>query len=442
MFNWIIEHSPLLYFTQSLWRDEAFSILAAEKPLWEILPKLGFEPPAYYILLHFWMKIFGNSEIATRSLSFLGLMLATIVVIVWTEKIFKNHWLSFLSPLLFFFNPMLIYYGLEVRTYGWYIFFATLAMYAYWKKSWMLFLTSATLGFYTHTYFGVVPATAALHWAIINRKKLCHPIVLFHEPFVQKSVLFVLLISPWVIKISRELGTLSQSWYFPVNINLIQSVLGNMFIGYEGTPWFLWGATRLLSLLLLIFFLFALKEKKSRQRNSFFFLMVFLPLTAVIGISFLKPIFVNRYLIPVTIAEVFLVIFALEAINNRAVQKIIAFSFFLFFFAVNIWYPSHHAKIDIRSTIREVNAMVRDDDVLLAESSLVFFETLYYAKDRNQVFFYDPNGNGFPWYVGAAIFSDTYIVKDFPAYPARAFLISENGTYRVVFRTVFTTTRS
>ncbi len=441
MFNWIITHSPLLYFTQSLWRDEAFSILAAEKPLLAILPKLGFEPPVYYILLHYWMKLFGNSEIATRSLSLLGLSLATVVIILWAEKLFKKHWLSWFTPLFFFFNPMLLYYGFEVRTYGWYIFFATLAMYAYWKNSWMLFLTSATLGFYTHAYFGVVPVTATLHWIMVNRKKLRRLRTLIYEPFVQSLVLFSLLISPWVAKVFHEMAALKQSWYFPVNRNLIQSVLGNMFIGYEGTPWFLWGATRLISLLLLVFFLLALIEKKNRSRNGFFFLMIVVPLTLVIGVSFLKPLFVNRYLIPVTVAEVFLIIFSIEAIKSHVMQKLIASCLLFIVIVFNVWYPSLHAKLDIRTTIQEVNALARPDDVIFAESSLIFLETVYYAKDRNQVFFYDPNGNGFPWYVGAAVFSDAYVKKDFPVFPSRAFLISENGTYRIIFRSTLSSIR-
>ncbi|MBI3577551.1 glycosyltransferase family 39 protein [Candidatus Gottesmanbacteria bacterium] len=442
MLNWLITHSPLLYFTQSLWRDEAFSILAAQQPLVQLLPKLSFEPPVYYILLHFWMKIFNQSELATRSLSLLGFALATVVVIVWAEKLFKYHWLRWFAPLFFFLNPMLIYYAFEVRTYGWYIFFATLTMYAYWKESWVLFLASATLGFYTHSYFGVVPLVAAVHWLIIHKKKLLHPLALAKEPFVHSLVLFSLLASPWLAKISRDLGTLKQSWYFPVNVNLVKSVLGNMFIGYEGTPWFLWGATQLLSLILVIFFLFALGRKSTRQRNFFFFLMVFLPLTIVIGVSFIKPLFVNRYLIAVTIAEVMLLLFALEAIKKESVKKAIAFFLLTCTFLVNIWYPALHAKLDIRSTIKEVNAMVKPTDIILAESSLIFLETRYYAKNRNQVFFYDPNDTGFPWYVGSAAFSNAYLVHKLPIYPARAFLISENGTYRVVFRTVLPSKRA
>lgn len=434
MLNWIIAHSPLLYFTQSLWRDEAFSILAAEQPPGELLPKLTFEPPVYYLLLHWWMRLFGNSELATRSLSLLGFSLATIVVIIWAEKLFKKHWLVWFAPLFFFLNPMLLYYAFEVRTYGWYILFATLAMYAYWKESWLLFLTAATLGFYTHSYFGIVPLAAAAHWAIVNRKKLLRPRSAAKEPFVHALLLFGLLASPWLSKISHELGTLKQSWYFPVNLNLVKSVLGNMFIGYEGTPWFLWGGTQLLSLILLGFFLFALKEKATRVRNGFFFLMVFLPLAAVLGVSFIKPLFVNRYLIPVTVAQVLLVIFAIEAIKNRILQKFIAYCLLFFVVVFNVWYPALHAKLDIRSTMKEINAMAKPTDVILAESSLIFLETRYYAANRNQVFFYDPNGSGFPWYVGNAAFSDAWIVRRFPVYPSRAFLVSEDATYRVVYR--------
>src|SRR5260221_3193123 len=130
MIQFLLRHTSLLYLTQSLWRDEAFSILSAEKSLSFLLPKLGFEPPVYYMLLHFWIKIFGRSELSTRGLSLLGFTLATIVVIHWGEKLFKKHWLSWFLPLFFFLNPMLLYYAFEVRTYGWDMFFATLSRYA------------------------------------------------------------------------------------------------------------------------------------------------------------------------------------------------------------------------------------------------------------------------------------------------------------------------
>lgn len=433
MFNWLITHSPLLYYTQSLWRDEAFSILAAEKPLMEILPKLSFEPPVYYILLHFWIKIFGESEIAARSLSFLGFALATVVIIFWAEKLFKKHWLSWFLPLTFFFNPMLIYYAFEVRAYGWYIFFAVLSMFAYLEKRWILYIVAGVLGFYTHTYFGIVIFVEALHWFIFNRKNFSGKRIL-GEPMFKSTVAVGILILPWLIKIGTELSALKNSWYFPVNIQLVMSVLGNMFLGYEGTPGYLWGATQALSLILLIFFCFALKLQKTRVHNSFFFLMVTVPLIIVIGISFVKPLFVNRYLIGVTVAEVILSALAIEALGKAIYQKIAAGAVIIFIVAFNIWYPWQHRKLDIRVTVNEINSLKANNDLYLVDNPLVFFETLYYSKDRSKVFLFNPNHSPFPWYVGGAVFDPSRMTDKIPSYPQKAFVIHANGTYTVEYQ--------
>ncbi len=444
MLQYLINHSPLFYLTQSLWRDEAFSILVAERPLASVLGKLSFEPPVYYTLLHFWMKLFGNSEISARGLSLVGFMLGTTVVIFWAEKLFKKHWLSWFLPLLFFFNPLLLYYAFEVRTYGWYTFFAVLSMYAYMEKKYILYIVATTLGFYTHTYMIIVPFVQALHYTIFEfkhiKKKLSVASVALsiqktlQRPMVRSFLAIGILIAPWIIRITKEAAKLKNSWYFPVNINLMQSVLGNMYLGYEGTPWYGWQYTRLVSIILLVLFLFALRHKRTKQRNLFFFLMVFVPLTVVIGISFFKPLFVNRYLLPVSIAEVFLLVFALEAIQKPWIAKCIGTTLIIFTIGFNMWYPTKHPKNDIRSTVYEVNSMLGKQDVIFADSPLIFFETIYYSKDRSKVFLYNPAGSPFPWYVGDIIVSPSQMARNFPTYPARAFLIRENNTFDIHYQ--------
>lgn len=444
MLNWLIQHSPLFYFTQSLWRDEAFSILVAERPLASVLGKLSFEPPVYYTLLHFWIKIFGNSEVATRGLSLIGFMLATIVVIVWAEKLFKKHWLSWFLPLLFFFNPLLLYYAFEVRTYGWYTFFAVLSMYAYLEKKYILYIVATALGFYNHTYMIIVPFVQVLHFTMFEfikyKKKLSIPHIaltirkIFQHPMARSFLVSGALIAPWIFRIAKESAKLKTSWYFPVNVNLIKSVLGNMYLGFEGTPWYGWQYTQSLSLILFVFFLFTLRPKHTRQRNLFFFLMVFVPLTLVIGISFAKPLFVNRYLLPVSIAQVFLLVFALEAMKKPWLAKCIGATLLVFTVGFNMWYPTKHAKMDIRSTVYEVNSMLGKHDLIFADSPLIFFETIYYSRDRSKVFLYNPAGSPFPWYVGDIVVSPSQMARNFPTYPARAFLIRENNTFDIHYQ--------
>ncbi len=430
--TYCINHSPLLYLTQSLWRDEAYSILVAERSPAFFFGNLTFEPPLYYLLLHVWIRIVGTSEIAVRSLSLVGFALATVVVIIWSEKLLKQHWLRWFLPVLFFFNPMLLYYAFEARTYGWYMFFSILSLYAYATRRWKLYLPAAVLGFYTHTFMIIVPFVQAIHYAWTNPKVLRIK-TLVRDPFVRSLATFALCITPWMVLIMKQAGSLAHSWYFPVDLHLIVSVLGNMFIGYEGTPWYGWSYTRILSLIILAFSLFALKQKATRKFNSLFFLMIYVPLIFVIGISFIKPLFVNRYMMPVAQAEVILIVLAIAAMKRPWVQKLVAGTWLIAILAVNAWYPAQHAKTDIRRTMREVNALKTKTDVIYAETPLIFFETLYYSDDRSAVYLFNPDDNPFPQFVGSAVFPADRMIADIPRYPRRAFLIHKNGTFDIVY---------
>ncbi|MCL4360283.1 hypothetical protein M1555_03470 [Patescibacteria group bacterium] len=436
MLHWLLTYSPLLYLTQSVWRDEAYSVLVAVRPVSTILGRLSFEPPVYYILLHVWMRIFGTGEIAARSLSFLGFSLATVVVIYWAEKLYKHHWLSWFLPLLFFLNPMLLYYAFEIRSYGWYIFFTVLALSAYAERKWLLLILASVLGFYTHTYMLFVPFVIGVHWTASHPGHFRHPARLPGDRAVRSLALIFLCMIPWFVKIARDATVLGKSWYFPVSLGLVKSVLGNMFTGYEGTPWYLWRYTALLSLVLLVLFVLALRKKSARSLNGLFLLMVFLPLTIVIGISFLKPLFVNRYLIPVTVAEVFLVAAAIASVKKGPAQVLLAGILLLSVIGFDFWYPDKHAKPDIRETISQVNALKEPADLVYADSPLIFFETLYYSTNKNEVFLYNPQHSPFPWYVGGDIVRPSQMEDRLPAYPVRAFLVHTDGTYSIAYSTV------
>lgn len=431
MLNFLITHSPLLYFTQSLWRDEAFSIIIAQKPLAYLLTKLDFEPPLYYFLLHFWLKIFGTSEIAARSLSLFGFLLAVVVIIFWAEKLFPKSFLRWFLPLLFALNPMLLYYAFEVRTYGWYMFFSVLSFYSYQTNRYRLFAISTILGFYTHTYFLIVPFVQVIHWGLYHQKLFKTPRRLITDPFIKYGTLSLFLILPWLVKIALLSGKLKESWYFPVDGHLILSVLGNLFIGFEGTPWYLWPITAWLSLGLLISFFFAYKPKNHRPITSYLLLQTILPLVVIIGISFFKPLFVNRYVIPITIAEIILIAYALNTLKKSWLQT--GFSVILIITTLwfNFWYPPQHAKSDIRTTINTINALVNPADQIFVTSPLVYFETIYYASDPNRVFLYTPQGGSFPWYVGDAAFDQKKIRTNLPNYPKRAFIIHESGEFEI-----------
>lgn len=435
MWDYILKHSPLLYMTQSLWRDEAFSVLAAEKSLSFIYSKLGFEPPVYYSILHFWIQLFGSSDLSARILSLIGFLLACWVIIEWGAILFKKHWLSLFLPVFFFLNPMLLYYAFEVRTYAWYTFFAVSTLYTYSTKRWRLFIPAAILGFYTHVYLLPFLAALGLHWVITTKpwKRHMTKTVVSDAAFQSFAVISV-AITPWLIRMTNIAQKLNESWYFPVDRQLVYSVLGNMFVGYEGTPWFGWRYTKYLSLIIIGFTALSLTDKKNRGRNVLFALFGFLPLALIVAVSFVKPLFVNRYLIPATVAEVLIITAALAAIRNKALQKIAAAILLIFVLWVNWWIPQYHQKAPIRETLSQVSTLLKNNDVILAGDALIYLETLYYANDRSRVYLHNPDNAPFPWYIGDALITDDRMIADYPIYPTRAFLIHRNGTFDIVYR--------
>lgn len=422
MWSFLFLHTPLFYLTQSIWRDEAFSILLAQRPLTSFITTIAFEPPVYYVLLHYWIRIFGTSEIAVRSLSLLGFSLAVLVIIIWAKKLFRKHWLSWFLPVFFFFNPMLLYYAFEVRSYGWYMFFTVLSLFAYIERRLLLYIIATTLGLYTHTYMVFVVFVQILH-AVYAKKRM-------FPAFVTVALLY----SPWLIKIIREFSRLKESWYFPVDLQLIKSVLGNVFLGFEGTPWYLWQFTAVVSLFILAASIYALLSHTYKKRNTFFFLLAYIPLVIIIGISFYKPLFVNRYVLPVTIAEIFLIVFAIERIQQLWVQKTVAAIALLFVLGFNVWFPGKYAKLDIRLTVEQINAIAQPKDFIATDNPLILFETMYYSNN-SQVYWYNPTGSTFPWYVGEKAFSKDQIMPSLPSYPHRAFIIHADGTYEIGYNT-------
>lgn len=434
MWNSILTHTPLLYFTQSFWRDEAFSALGAQHSLGFIIARMGFEPPLYYSLLHFWIKLFGDSEIAVRSLSLLGFALATWVIIEWASELYKKHWLAWYLPLIFFLNPMLLYYAFEARTYAWYTFFAAGMLYGYANKKWTLFTLAAILGFYTHLYLLLFICALGLHWILTERPHFLTIVNLFKKNTAFRSFIAIALaMLPWIIKIVLEAGRLKSSWYFPVNAQLVRSVLGNMFIGYEGTPWYGWHYTGYVSLLLIALGGIALTDRQHRKRTALFIVYCVIPLAVIVGISFIKPLYVNRYLIPATIAEVLIVAAAIKAIRNPWLQKTAAAIMLMFLLWVNWWFPPFHTKTPFRTTLTEIHKLMKPNDVLMADNALIYLETLYYAHNRSRVYLYNPDSNVFPWYIGDALITPDRMKDSYPPYPMRAFLIHNDASYDIVY---------
>lgn len=110
----------LRFWTRSdLWLDEALTVNIAGMPLHEIPSYLRRDgsPPLYYYLLHFWMELFGTSDLAVRALS--GVIGVITLPLIWLAgKRLGGRELAWPALLLLASSPFAVRYDTEARMYS------------------------------------------------------------------------------------------------------------------------------------------------------------------------------------------------------------------------------------------------------------------------------------------------------------------------------------
>jgi uncharacterized membrane protein len=110
----------LRFWTRSgLWLDEALTVDIARLPLHEIPNALKHDgaPPLYYYLLHFWISLFGQSNVAVRSLS--GVIAVITLPVGWLcGKRFGGRAVGWTVLVLLASAPFAVYYATESRMYA------------------------------------------------------------------------------------------------------------------------------------------------------------------------------------------------------------------------------------------------------------------------------------------------------------------------------------
>lgn len=101
-----------------LWSDEALSVGIASHPLVEIPALLGQDgsPPLYYVVLHQWMRWWGSSGPAIRSLSLL-IALAAIPLAYWSGRSLFGRRVGWTAAALAATSTYLTLYSREARMY-------------------------------------------------------------------------------------------------------------------------------------------------------------------------------------------------------------------------------------------------------------------------------------------------------------------------------------
>src|SRR2546423_2951139 len=102
-----------------LWLDEALTVNIAGLPLRSLTGALRHDgaPPLYYVVLHFWMRLFGSGTIAVRALS--GVCSVACLPLAWrVGRRLGGRTVATAVLVLFALSPFAVQYATEARMYS------------------------------------------------------------------------------------------------------------------------------------------------------------------------------------------------------------------------------------------------------------------------------------------------------------------------------------
>lgn len=405
--------------TVSLWGDEAFASILAQKNLWDIVTIVARDtsPPLHYMLLHFWMQLFGTSEIAIRTLPMLLFVLLVFVVHKFAEEVFGKKagvWAFFLTLL----NPFLFLYAFEARMYMLLALTSTASMWFFATKRWKLYVLATVAALFTHHFSMFVVIVQVVHYIITNKLWLgtTDPLRLLKEqlksPFARSLLITIALYAPWLPALYGQTTMVAGDFWLPKPEFI--NVLGL----YAN---FLAGATRLpiASLVLLAGLLLLSLRGFKKRTDSLLYLWLFLPPLFTYVMSLLgRPIFFDRYLIVCAPA-----IPILLASQTKKVATYLLLFVTFGLIVINAYSFQHPVKQPFRDVAQFVFDTYGKDKMVINyyTDALHYFELKHYGVN---VKIYSPQ-DPLPFWVGTALIDQNDILGALPN--QRSFLVMAGG---------------
>lgn len=466
MLNYLFTNTPLSFFVQDFWRDEAFTFVISNQSIPKILSTTAadFNPPLYYLVMNYWIMLFGQSEIAMRTLSFIfygALIFVIFEIIVLVFRINFTRALAYL--LLLILNPVLLQYAFETRMYIMAAFFVTLSFFALWTKRPKLYIVATTLAFYTHylTIFIFIGQNIFLisKLALTFLKKSDKSTKLkskieniWSNNIIRRLFIPCILYIPWIIYIlSNNNNNLSKFWiekpilsdilYMPFVIySGYQKVFGLYYHGKESYIFIhsILSALLWAFLIFLIIYLFRKKHalKIGTKLYDVLIWTFFTPLMLFISSFFTTPTYHPRYFMFSSIGLILLIVIIIEDILPKYQSKInrilqfakpsLSLVIFIILVFLTLQYNALSLKYNKKRTVstmyREIDLYMKNDDRVYLVDELEFFLAKYYMKN-DSIYIYERPYEEIDSFIGKVLIPQSALKLDIPKYPSRAFIV-------------------
>jgi uncharacterized protein (DUF2141 family) len=434
---------------EALWFDESYSAAIVTNPILDVvrLSANDSHPPLYYVMLKLFSMVVGYGEGALRYLSVLGVLLMLgLAARPMTRAFGKKTGLIF--GMLVLVSPMYFSMAQEMRMYTFASAFVTGSLvYGYLgvrdgkKQDLLKFSLFTVLASYTHYYalLGVTWINLMLFiWVLIWQRKSL-------KQYVIAALGAVLGFAPWIGVFWAEAGDTAKNFW-------IQDVPGYVILAalrfvYQAKFDFIdWSAT--LSVVLagvMIGVGIALGIMKKDRA-------IFLPiagtltfyltlLTGKVLSDVIRPIFVERYIFPVTGVFLIAVAFGVSKLKPKYLSIVVCVVFALLSSQQIYRVVTEKFNGPMREVVEAVSSEVQEGDVFIHDNVHTFGTFCYYFPNNKHVWSsHDPA----PWDPNLAFQKNGVLVSDvkkmvdgkhnvwFAGVNVQAFLPGMNQTHSTV----------
>jgi mannosyltransferase len=351
------------YIGEQFWMDEGLSVGISSHSFTAIPGVLRHDgsPPLYYMLLHVWMSVVGNTETDTHWLSLVFGLLA-VPVGAWIAWGLWGRRAGLIAAVLFAMNPFITAYSQETRMYTLMALLglaATAAIvhgFVYRRRKWLiLFVACQTLMLYTHAwgiFFGVGAALSLIPvWSVSDdRRGLVRDAVL---SFGAAAILFL----PWLPSLLYQASHTGSPWDTAPNFGAPVQISRNLMGGDRATT------ALVLAAAIGLASLWARNRRTSREAMAMW-VMIIIPIgTLAFGwiLSRFSPAWQYRYFAPILGA---LLLLAAWGMARAKGVGLIALALVVLFWAnPKSYVPTH--KSDMSDVGAEVSPLLRPGDLVI-----------------------------------------------------------------------------
>jgi mannosyltransferase len=308
--------SLLFLAEKSIDSDESVSIAIANSnwpTIWQTISQGETNMVGYYVLLHFWIYL-GNSEFVIRSLSALFAVLTVPTVFALGTQLFSKR-VGLIAALLATINPMFIQYAQDARSYSMVLLFATLSTLFLVivvrrpsKLLWTAYAIASIIAVYAHVFACFILAAQAISLLFMRRQSIPW------KGLLVSWMSIIILILPLVLLIFTRSGH-NLDWVPQPGLTDLIGVFASLSGGK-----YLLAAFFVVCLWACIYAARQWLVYKASEKNwqySLLIALLLVPIILAFGISMIRAIFEDKYLIVCIPALVILAAVGISLLPKR-----------------------------------------------------------------------------------------------------------------------------